>query len=66
MQPSVTTDRKPPRIVTRGLELRCGHCNRLLAEHITPPYRIRCRCGNVSEATSCDVVELEIKQKTKP
>lgn len=31
-------------------EVRCGSCDRLLAERATPPYRIACsRCKNVTE-----------------
>ena len=32
-------------------ELRCHRCNRLLAELVTPPYRLRCRgCKAVNQA----------------
>lgn len=37
-----------------GAEVRCGHCNKLLAQEITPPWVIRCtRCKatNVARIT---------------
>ena len=30
--------------------LRCHQCDRLLAEALSAPYRIRCRCGALNQA----------------
>ena len=49
-----------PLMATRsGGELRCKSCNRLLAEHATPPYRIRCRCKTVNEAAAVEAREQD-------
>ena len=35
--------------------LRCHRCDRLLAEAVSPPYRIRCRCGSINQAAMTHV-----------
>lgn len=30
--------------------LRCRKCNKLLAEIVSAPYRVRCKCGQVEQA----------------
>jgi hypothetical protein len=30
--------------------LRCVACRKLLAERVSSPYRIRCKCGEVAES----------------
>lgn len=39
----------PPEEGFNGKELRCPTCGKLLAEQVTPPYKIRCgRCKRLS------------------
>lgn len=48
--PEVTKPVVPQLTAGRSEEVRCGTCDRLLAESATPPYRIVCsRCKNVTE-----------------
>ena len=38
--------------------LRCHRCERLLAEAISAPYKIRCRCGSINAAGMSGIVAV--------
>ena len=57
-QPDIVRD-----IPVRELSLRCRACDKLLAEDITPPWRIKCKCGAVSEVTLGEALCLTTSKK---
>lgn len=45
--------------------LRCHRCERLLAEAISGPFRIRCRCGATNAAAMDGVAVIPEKGRPK-
>ena len=50
-------------ILVRQMKLRCEGCNKLLAEDITPPFRIKCKCGVLNEVKADQALHLTISAK---